>query len=1307
VAGVALDNGELERRNPLRFGLDRGQQDARRDEDDSDAPQHDLESPWTDPAGPAIHCRRRRRDVLAAALCRLEPIRPHAGKSVVVTSVSLRSTWRPWSFRARAADGAPPAPPITETASRLGTVVAVVGVGLLITGLGDALARSGQQWPALPLFFLGLITIFVPCAWRLAGGNAARYERVAVSLVLGVALLGSYYMRSPLIFDWFDELIHGATLTQMLRGRTLDVHNSILPISPYYPGLELFTVAVKWITGLPVVLAQLVVVLAQRVVLVLCVFLVVERLFHSARAGGVGVLVYVCSPTFYTFASWDYGPLALAFAVATVYFLLSAVDARASTSMALVRYRAGPRTLAARRELIHASRDLLLASASMGALIVTHHLTAWLTVGLLVLWALALWRDRRHDDARFVGIAAAIGLVLVASWTAFAGRQLVPYLSGIFSDAEAGFSSAVGHFHSSRPLFHTYSNQGSSSGWEIVVMLAAVVIFCLLLLPSAVAVIWNGTALRGARRWIPLVAAGAYPLAMLASISNGSSQVGERATTFLFFGMSVVLGGWLAIRLTVWPRHMTGKQRLLERVGVIAIASVCFLGGMIFGSGPSITYVPGPYIPGANQRSVGAPTLAAAQWASTHLPAGSNIAADRQSGALLADYADVNLVTTIGGFVDPSPIFFGKTFDDSDVSLIRKDDIRYIVVDQRLATSLPLFGTYFEVGEAPPGTRLTSEELNKFGSLKSISRIYDNGSIQIYDTSRLLVGQSSAPAPPAGDGATGADPIVLLAALGVLIVGCLLVRRRRGRSPITDRILLRWMVGSMVTGMAFAAIMIPTGLPPTLIGLAGLAGVLASIVALTKRRASSTAPQPPSYRERVDRFFNGRNPEQATERRRLFTTFGYLVSKQGMTAAIGLAYWAVVTHLFSAHDVGLAAAAASTALLLSAVGALGIPLLLLAELETMDPAERRVIFTTGLAIAGAVVLVLSIVAMVLSPVLGESLRLIGGDPITALLFVIGSVATIAGLTFDNAAIGLHRGVAQLWHGGLSSGFKLVFVALLVLASTRTSAALIFAWVLALIASFAICLPMIQLKRAQPGTGSLQHRTRLVRRFGTLSLQHHVLNLSISSVSYIIPLTAVLIVSPPQVAYFSAAYLLSATMLIIPYLLALSLFAERSGEPGLLHRHVRRTLSLGLALSGAIVVLVLIAAPLALRLFGPAYAANGTTALRILILVGPAYVIKDHYVSISRAQGRLSHAAKIMAVGTMVEVSGSVVGGVLWGLTGICVGWAISATCEALFLLPSVLHVYRHQPADEPAAIDEAGSVPVNVQSNGRSETSSS
>jgi O-antigen/teichoic acid export membrane protein len=422
---------------------------------------------------------------------------------------------------------------------------------------------------------------------------------------------------------------------------------------------------------------------------------------------------------------------------------------------------------------------------------------------------------------------------------------------------------------------------------------------------------------------------------------------------------------------------------------------------------------------------------------------------------------------------------------------------------------------------------------------------------------------------------------------------------------------------------------------------------------------------------------------RASELRRLFTTFGYLVAKQGATAILGLAYWALATHLFSARDVGLAAAASSTAFFLAAIGALGIPLLLLAELDSVPAAVRRVTFSTGMYTACLAVLILSLATLALSPFLRGSLRIIGADSTTAALFVIGSVATMGGLIFDNAAIGLHRGSAQLRRGSLTSVLKLAIVGALVLIGSRTAASLLFAWAVALVVSLVVCRALLRFEPTPAGEGNLTHRVALVRRYGTLSLKHHVLNLSINSISYIIALIAALLIPPQELAYFSTALLLSSTAMIIPYLLALSLFAEISGDQGLLHRHVRRTLPLGLALSGGILIAVEVAAPLVLRIFGPAYVMNGTTALRLLLLVGPSYVIKDHYVAIRRAQGRLGHAAKMMAAGTCSEATGAVLGGIYWGMTGLCIGWVVGAWCEAVVLLPAVLRVFHRGPLAEP------------------------
>lgn len=691
--------------------------------------------------------------------------------------------------------------------SRLGMVVGTVGAALAVVGAADALARTGHDQVALPILFAGIAVIVVACGWRLTSRTASRNERIAVSLVLGVGLFVAAYLSSPLIFNGFDELLTGTTVNSMLNGRALSVHNSILPVSSYYPGLELVTIAVKWATGLPLVLAELVVLLAIRIVLVLSVFLVVERVCRSSLAGGIGVLVYASNPQFFTFdGQFAYETLALALSVAAFHFLLRAIDG-------------SPR------------RSLLLSISAVAALVVTHHLTAWLTTAFFVVFALGLLVTGRRRAARPAGLAAAASVALCGAWTLFVGSHLDKYLRPILSAAARGFGSAIGQLHANRQLFHTANGQGASTTWEIAFMVAAAVCWCLLLLPSTVAVLRKKTLGGGALRFLPVVVALLYVVALGATLSSASSEVGQRATTFTFFGMAVVVGGWLAARLSS-PRPPS------ERGAILAVIAVCFLGSTMFGAGPNVTLVPGHYLVGADTRSFNTSSLDLARWAAVHLPAGSTVAADRDNGALLAEMSHVQVSTAIGGKVNTSQIFFDRIFGRYDVTLIRRADIRYVVTDLRLASSLPLFGSYVEPGVGGPRQLLTVEELSKFNRVPAVHRIYDNGPIQVYDVSALL--GTGPPAPPHNYGtvADQTDWAVLIAALVALAL-LLAVRLRWGRvdEGAPEERTLRILVGAAVAAMVFAAVAVPSHFSATTIGLfAVIAGLVFALLWRVVRR---------------------------------------------------------------------------------------------------------------------------------------------------------------------------------------------------------------------------------------------------------------------------------------------------------------------------------------------------------------------------------------------------------------------------------------------------------------------------------------
>jgi hypothetical protein len=748
--------------------------------------------------------------------------------------------------------GASPPAASNVSRSRLGFVVAIVGVGLLMLGVADALGRTGHQRPVVPLFLAGLAFIFAPCAWRLTGTAATRNERVWVSAVLGLGLLTSYVFRSPLIFDNFDELAHGATLTRLLDSRSLFQNNPILPVSPFYPGIELVTITTRWLTGLPLLLDQMVVLALARIVLVLCVFLMVERACHSSRAGGIGVLVYVSNPLFYSLgAQYGYQTLALAFAVAVAYLLFAAIDATPPKRGGL----------------------LALALVSIAGMVVSHHVTAWLTVAFLVVSAAGLRfiidppgrpanaatagqgpgpgdlprsragiapRDdqlaRRKEQSRIVGLAALVGVVLTGAWIAFLGHVLTGYIDPLIREGARGVAAMVGQLHGNRTLFQN-SAGGGTPYWEEALIWAAAVFFCLIILISLYAVIWKKSIRGGRLRYLPAAVAAAYPLAILTNISSGAKDIGSRATTFIFFGVAVVVGGWLARRLLI-------QRRVIERMVTIGVAIICFLGSTLYGGGPLPLFVNGPYIVGAHERSLGSPSLALANWVSTHLPAGSHVAADRDNAGLLNNFGQVYPVSPLNGTASPAPLFFDPQLTPSDISLIRKEDIRYIVTDTRLTEALPLFGAYIAPSETARPTRLTAAELEKFNSIRGVHRIYDNGAIQVYDLSQLL-GERPLAVPRhsvRSIRATGTDWVVLALAILVGIVWLWRLRRRARLVPVNAHMVVCWMVGALAIGLfgAFAILLIH--LPPGPVAILALLALLAlGLWPVIKHRMASRA----------------------------------------------------------------------------------------------------------------------------------------------------------------------------------------------------------------------------------------------------------------------------------------------------------------------------------------------------------------------------------------------------------------------------------------------------------------------------------
>ena len=112
-------------------------------------------------------------------------------------------------------------------------------VGLFIQVVGYTLGWRGDEATAIGLWYVGFVGIVVPFAWLLLAPSRTGHQRLGAALAFGLIMYGSWFLTSPVMATRFDESLHVTTLVDMVDHHRFFYPNTMLPVSPHYPGLEL------------------------------------------------------------------------------------------------------------------------------------------------------------------------------------------------------------------------------------------------------------------------------------------------------------------------------------------------------------------------------------------------------------------------------------------------------------------------------------------------------------------------------------------------------------------------------------------------------------------------------------------------------------------------------------------------------------------------------------------------------------------------------------------------------------------------------------------------------------------------------------------------------------------------------------------------------------------------------------------------------------------------------------------------------------------------------------------------------------
>lgn len=589
----------------------------------------------------------------------------------------------------------------------------VMAFGLMLVAGAFRASVSGVGDPNR-LYWLGLLILVVPIATRLVSVSASRSERLALVVLLGMGLYMVKVMHSPLAFTYPDELVHVSNAEQALRTQQLFGENSVLPVTPNFPGLPAVTSAIAGLSGLSIFASGLLVIGAARLLITLALFLIYERLSGSARLGGLAAVIYMANANYlYWSAQFAYESLALPLAVFVVFALV---------------LRQEPVSEQAARPAI------LVALLGIVAVTITHHLASfWLAALLLVTALFSTLRGHRAREATpglWALALASLGLVLF--WNLVMAPGTFDYLSPVIRRGAGALAGVITGQESGRAPFES-SGSYQAPLWEQVIGFVSV----LLVLAATPLGLWSffRRAPKSALAWVLVLTALAYfPLQAL-RLTGPGWEIANRTSEYLYVGIGFVIS--LAF-LNRWLRR--GSLFVAAATGIFA--GVLFLGGVISGWPPWLRMAQ-PYLVTAEGRE-GEPEIiepqgvAAALWSSKYLGPGNRLAADNSSARLMQAYGGQYALA--GEQFGIRDLFLNETIDKGELEIIRVTGVDYLVYASPYTRWEDMLGLYYDPAAGTPSGEAGAQDpriSGKFDEHPGIARLLDTGNVVIYEIGGL------------------------------------------------------------------------------------------------------------------------------------------------------------------------------------------------------------------------------------------------------------------------------------------------------------------------------------------------------------------------------------------------------------------------------------------------------------------------------------------------------------------------------------------------------------------------------------------
>lgn len=396
-----------------------------------------------------------------------------------------------------------------------------------------------------------------------------------------------------------------------------------------------------------------------------------------------------------------------------------------------------------------------------------------------------------------------------------------------------------------------------------------------------------------------------------------------------------------------------------------------------------------------------------------------------------------------------------------------------------------------------------------------------------------------------------------------------------------------------------------------------------------------------------------------------------LIFSSATSSVLGLAYWVLAAHFYSAEVVGLNSAIISAMLFLSGLAQLGLNNVMVRFLPLTYSSTYRMIayaYLTSMVAAVVISCIFLLGINIWSPVMGYM-----GTSVKWWISFVGAVmAWCIFVLQDSVMTGLRQAIWVPVENTIYAVLKIVLLA--VLAVPLEGEGIFISWVIPVILSIIPINLLIFMRLVPRHIQSTQPQSipvhmRDIVRFAS---GNYVGSLFYWASTAILPIMVTNQAGARANAYFYPAWAITTGLQFIASNMSISLTVEASLDRTKLIAYSRRVLLHTFYLLVPIVLVILLFAQLILTAFGKVYAAEGATVLRLLALGTLPNILVALAISITRIQNR---AALIMLIqGSLcfliLTLAYLLLPGI--GINGVGLAWLISQTIMAVCVAPTIL-----------------------------------